>query len=257
MTHAREKLAAFFQWYYATHGAVPRAAVTVNAGSAGGAGGTIVLEGAPCIGKTTLVRSLSRILTSGQGGARAPSGAGGEVVVHEEERDDLLLDDFLRDPPRFAFTFQMYKLARRQQLCSDLAHAMVARPRTHWLLDRMLPGDMCFALHAYVVGQLTREQLAFYVTRALAVVQPTAWRVVYMAAPPQVLVTRVGRRGNSDEMRLYDVSYFERMDVCLRAAFDVLRTPFVELEWGADVVLEADGCLPAEVCTAVLSVIRG
>ncbi len=240
---AAEKLASFFQWYGG--GAIHAAAKPLDAASITTPATTIVLEGAPCVGKTTLVQALARRRS-----------AAAEAVAVEEERDDLLLDAFLKDPPRFAFLFQMYKLARRQQLCSDLAHAQVARPHTRYLLDRMLAGDMCFALHQYVVGHFTREQLALYVTRALRVVQPHAWRTVYLTASPARQVARVKRRGNPDEMRLYDEAYFERMDVCLRWAFAVLHVPYVEVDWDADAALDAESRLSEAVCDAVLAIIQ-
>lgn len=116
----------------------------------------LALEGMPGVGKTTLARALRN----------------DDTEVLEEERDELVLNRFLINPEAYAFLFQMYKLSRRQQRCTDLVvqlgRRLPAAARTT-IIDRHLPGDMGFALYQYACGRFTDPELDEYMHRAMRI----------------------------------------------------------------------------------------
>lgn len=212
------------------------------------AGSDIALEGVPCVGKTTLARDLAAMLVAQKS----------RVTVDFEDRDEALLNLYFRDPEGFALPFQLVKLLSRQarnearryeRVASSIAAADVHF--VHHILDRTLPGDMAFAFYQYVVGNFNYEQLQIYLqyaTRSRShFVKPDV--LIYLTAPASVLVARVAKRGNADEMKLYNTEYFRVMDVCYRLALDYCGCIYVEIDNSAHF---DDAVVPPAHCMHVL-----
>ena len=214
------------------------------------AGEVIAVEGVPAVGKTTLVNSLAAALRS----------VGANVQALQEERDDLLLAGFFKNKQEQAFPFQMYKLARRQQLCTDLAARRQLpqhKGRTTWILDRTLPGDMAFALAHHVAGYMDVPQTDVYMQQATRIRQPAPLVVLFPSASPERLVARVRQRGNADEIAAYDIPYYQRMIACNRRALALTGcSTVVEVDWEEDLPTLVNSppgtLLPATYCLDML-----
>lgn len=210
-------------------------------------GQTVVVEGVPAVGKSTLVFSLQQAIR----------GAGGLVRSVQEERDDALLNEFFKDPKHNAFWFQMFKLAKRQLIAACTGNVyerpvLPARPgeekpsgvessgghvdpqRVTTLIDRSLPGDMAFAFYQYAVGNISEEQLNIYMAEASRVAWKSPALIIYLTATPEVLVERVKRRGHSSEIAAYDESYFRLMDVCYRRALELCGCDYSIVDWSTN-----------------------
>ncbi len=140
----------------------------------------IVIEGPIGAGKTSLARRLAAH-TSGQ-------------LLLEQPEANPFLERFYSDRARFALPTQLFFLFQRvhqlrelRQL--DLFHSLV-------IADFLLEKDPLFARLT-----LADDELALY-ERILAQLAPQAAApdlVVYLQAPPETLIERVGRRGNAYE----------------------------------------------------------
>lgn len=208
----------------------------------------IALEGVPGVGKTSLARDL----------AAAMRAQGSLVSVDFEERDDDVLDEFFKSPATYGFFFQLFKLKSRHarieaRRFDRLALTVKAggTQNVHHILDRTLPGDMAFAFWNYVKGNFTIDQLRAYMRRATSarLKFPKPALLIYLSAPPALLVERVRARGIAAEVALYDEQYFRTMDACYRLALEWSGCHFVEMDHSAHF---ADGNIPADVCMALL-----
>lgn len=184
---------------------------------------SIVLEGVPCVGKSTLARSLQEH---------------GSCICLEEERDDDLLEEFFANASNNAFWFQLYKLKKRQLTILSLpfklpGETLLSTVRPTYVIDRSLPGDMAFALYQYAVGNMKAKHMELYMREASTVAWPKPSVIFYLTAEPHVLCQRVRARGYTSEIAHYDATYFELMDACHRVAFRLcgIDRQIVELGW--------------------------
>ena len=184
----------------------------------------ISFEGVPCVGKTTLMHSVATALKL----------KGGEVDAHEEDNDAEMLGQFFKDPARYAFWFQMFKLRGRQQRAQVHEHELRSGNRKHitYLEDRDMPGDMAFALYNYLKGNMSEEQMRIYMREATKIHFQQPFLTLYLTAPPARLRENVVTRGNADEIANYPEQYFVDMDVCYRAALEICGCTYCIVEWG-------------------------
>ena len=147
----------------------------------------IAIEGVIGVGKTILAKLLAERLD-------------GSLILEEPEGNPFL-EDFYKDPPRYAFQTQMFFLVRRYQELKektqpDLFHEGIVS-------DYLFQKDRIFAninlndreLHLY-------DQIAPLLERDL--VPPDL--VVYLQAGADVLIERIRQRGRPYE-RLMDPKY--------------------------------------------------
>ena len=173
--------------------------------------------------QTTLLHSLQA----------AHAHYGTKAVVHEEAPDREMLHEFFADPAKYAFWFQMYKLRGRQLRAQRHENDLLARRRTHVTEyeDRDLAGDVSFALYQHCVGNISDAQLRIYLAEALRTPYHPPFLTLYLTASPERLVERVRAGGNPDEMAYYDRAYFCLADACTRAALELVRCPYVAIDW--------------------------
>lgn len=152
----------------------------------------VVLEGPIGVGKTTLATKLA-------------SSLGAELVLDRAEVNPFL-ERFYRNPRAGALPAQLYFLFQRaQQLAGLQQHDLFAPLR---VADYLIEKDRLFAR-----ATLDDEEYRLYeqVYAKLAIDAPKPDLVLYLQAPVEVLLARIGRRGIQYE-QFIDRGYLERLN---------------------------------------------
>jgi deoxyadenosine/deoxycytidine kinase len=152
----------------------------------------IVLEGPIGVGKTMLATRLASTLM-------------GELILEHAEENPFL-ERFYRNPRAGALPAQLYFLFQRaQQLAALKQQDMFASLR---IADYLIDKDKLFARTT-----LDDEEYRLYeqVHAKLAIDAPRPDLVIYLQAPVDVLLGRIGRRGIQYE-QFIDRGYLERLN---------------------------------------------
>lgn len=151
----------------------------------------IAVEGPIGVGKTSLARRLAESLN-------------GELLL-EQPADNPFLERFYDDPRGTALPTQLFFLFQRVRQMDQLRQAdLFAEARiTDFLIDK----DRLFA-----ELNLDRHELDLYdrVAASVAVEVPAPDLVVYLQAPVDTLLARIGRRGIGYEQQV-NRRYLERL----------------------------------------------
>jgi deoxyguanosine kinase len=151
----------------------------------------VVVEGPIGVGKTSLARRLARSF--------------GSELVLEQGDENPFLERFYRNPRAAAFQTQLYFLFQRARQMQELRQAdLFERVRVS---DYLLDKDRLFARLT-----LDDEEFGLYeqVYSRLAIDAPVPDLVVYLQAPVDVLLDRIGRRGIQYE-QVIERRYLERL----------------------------------------------
>jgi len=151
----------------------------------------VVVEGPIGVGKTSLARRLAKSF--------------GSELVLEQGEDNPFLERFYRNPRAVAFQTQLHFLFQRSRQIQELRQAdLFERVR---VADYLLDKDRLFARLT-----LDDEEYELYeqVYARLAIDAPVPDLVVYLQAPVDVLLERIGRRGIPAE-QLIERRYLERL----------------------------------------------
>lgn len=197
----------------------------------------IVLEGPIGVGKTTLAAKLAGTLNA-------------ELVLEQAE-DNPFLERFYRNPRAGALAAQLYFLFQRsQQLAGLKQHDMFAPLR---VADYLIDKDRLFARTT-----LDDEEYRLYeqVYAKLAIDAPKPDLVIYLQAPVDVLMGRIGRRGIMHE-QFIDRGYLERLnDAYARFFHEYDATPLLIVNAAAIDPIGSDNDYE-ELLTAIRRMRRG
>ncbi|HEY7928952.1 MAG TPA: deoxynucleoside kinase [Steroidobacteraceae bacterium] len=152
----------------------------------------IVIEGPIGVGKTTLAGKLANTLAA-------------ELIL-ERADENPFLERFYRNPRAGALPTQLYFLFQRAQQMSALKQQDLFAPLR--IADYLIDKDRLFARTT-----LEDEEYRLYeqVQAKLAIDAPRPDLVVYLQAPVDVLLARIGRRGIRYE-QFIDRDYLERLN---------------------------------------------
>ena len=144
----------------------------------------IAVEGPIGVGKTTLARRLAETL-------RYP-------LLLEPTTENPFLDRFYREGGRHALPTQLFFLLHRARQVAALEDDLVG---SLVVADFLIEKDRLFAELT-----LDADELAIYeqIWRSLDIRPPTPGFVIYLQAPPPVLIERIRRRGLDFEQRIDD-----------------------------------------------------
>ena len=151
----------------------------------------IVVEGPIGVGKTTLARRLAE--------------AYGSDLMLEMPMENPFLDRFYRDRKNAALPTQLYFLFQRVKQIESLRQADMFRPLR--VADFLMQKDRLFA-----EVNLSEQELFLYneLYRRISVETPVPDLVIYLQAPVEVLLKRIGERGISYEQSI-DEDYLNRI----------------------------------------------
>jgi len=160
----------------------------------------IVVEGPIGVGKTTLVRALARRLDA--------------RTVFEVFAENPFLSDFYRDRTRYAFPTEMFFLLNRfkQQEVFSQEDLVQRHAVSDYLFDKCrLFAEVTLDAKEYELFCETYDILRRHV--------PTPDLVVYLHAPPHVLLSRIAARGRPYEQPI-EADYLKALDGQYRRLFD-------------------------------------
>jgi deoxyadenosine/deoxycytidine kinase len=151
----------------------------------------IVVEGPIGVGKTSLARRLAESFNSD--------------LILEEAHENPFLESFYRNRRNAALPAQLFFLFQRARQIEDIRQSDLFSPVR--VSDFLLEKDRLFA-----ELNLDSNELTLYdqVYQSLALEPPTPDLVVYLQAPPDVLMRRVAHRGVSYE-QFIDEPYLRRL----------------------------------------------
>ena len=140
----------------------------------------LAVEGVIGVGKTSLARRLARLTDS--------------RLILERHDENPFLEDFYRDPARYAFQVQLFFLLSRFQQQQELSQQDVFHPQT--ITDYIFAKDKIFA---YL--NLEERELQLY-ERVLATMEKSVSQpdlVVFLQASVDQLMRNIRRRGRGYE----------------------------------------------------------
>lgn len=151
----------------------------------------IVVEGPIGVGKTSLARRLARSF--------------GSELILEQADENPFLERFYRNPRSAALQTQLFFLFQRTRQLEDI--------RQHDLFDTVRVADYLLDKDRLFAGlTLDAEEFSLYeqIYARLAIDTPVPDLVIYLQAPVDILVERIGRRGIRYEQQM-DRTYLERL----------------------------------------------
>ena len=143
----------------------------------------LVIEGVIGAGKTTLARILAEKLTA--------------KIVLEKFEENPFLEDFYREPERYAFQTQLYFLLSRYRQQMDLKQID--------LFTSMLVSDYMFAKDKlFATLNLDEKEMTLYnlIAQQLEKDLPQPDLVVYLQASTDHLMSNIRKRGRSYERNM-------------------------------------------------------
>jgi len=122
--------------------------------------------------------------------------------VYEPQDENPYLEDFYRDMPRWAFSSQLFFLARRFRMQRDLERSLATLPGRGIVQDRSLYEDAeIFATHNHHAGNIDARDFRTYRDLYEAMreeIRPPDL-MIYLRCPVKALRARIKRRGRGYE----------------------------------------------------------
>jgi len=198
------------------------------------------IEGGVGVGKTTLGRSLIRYINNSENYDRQD--------YYAEPFNQKMLEQFLSDPKKYAYTFQLYMLNRRQTI-----YALAQAKNNNCIIDRSLAGDYVFANVQHKKGNITDSEFEVYqqIFDEFAPYKPDV--IIFLQTPADVAMARIRTRDRNGEC-VYTKEYIEELtqeyETTLKNQYP--NTKIVYIDWSLHQDVQ-DGYLPDHVCKDILS----
>lgn len=203
-------------------------------------GGIFTIEGIIGVGKTTLGKSLVYYLNE----------IGLEAKFYPEYMNKDLLNQYIEDMKRYAYTFQMIMLCKRIEIYREAER--YAATGGIAIIDRSIIGDMTFARMQKDNGNFTESEWQVYLSLMKQEIQLTPTKSLFLKCTPCTSMDRVKLRGIESEIKGYDIKYMEQ----LYAAYEISinecnNVNHIILEWDNPISLN-DGYITNKLIKNIL-----
>lgn len=183
------------------------------------------IEGPIGVGKTSLCIELKKQLENN----------GINTIFYTEPFNQQMLEQFLSDPKKYAYAFQLYMLTRRQVIFVQAQYE--AQKGSCCLIDRSLIGDYVFATLQQQENNITNEDFEIYksVYKQFSEFKPDV--IIYLDSTIETQLKRILKRGRSGE-NAYQIKYLEKLNSVYK---DVLKESFnntIYIDWNCDITEE-------------------
>lgn len=200
----------------------------------------VTIEGSVGVGKTTLGKSLIRYINQ--------HAEFENQDYYAEPFNQQMLEQFLSDPKKYAYTFQLYMLNRRQTI-----YALAQVKNNDCIIDRSLAGDYVFANVQHKKGNITDSEFEVYqqIFDEFAPYKPDV--IIFLKTSTEVAMSRIRSRDRNGEC-VYTPEYIEELtreyEYTLKTQYPNTKIHYVD--WSSPQELE-NGYLPDEVCKNILT----
>lgn len=195
-------------------------------------GALIVVEGIIGGGKTMLGQKLTKLVHD----------AGIPCKFFEEEVNLSLLELFLSDMKKYAFTFQLYMLSNRQKVYRE-AMNFARQQNGVAIIDRSLHGDIAFAQMHNDSGNISDEEWKVYENIVVSNSLPEPTVVIYLDVYPEVALERIHLRNRGSEAAKYTIDYLRDLDANYKVSMEESRVPIKYIDWNESRSLTEDELL--------------
>jgi len=180
-----------------------------------------LVEGNIAAGKTTLVNRLCEQHDL--------------VPVPEPVEDNPYLEDFYKDPAKYALPMQLWLFKRRLSAYREAVRVASTRGCNGVVLDRSVFSDYVFALNGYHEGTISHAGFDEYLRTYRGTLQtlPAPTAVFYLNVSPEICLYRIRNvRGRECEQNI-PLSYLQGLDSCYATFLTNMRKlcPVVTLDW--------------------------
>lgn len=183
-------------------------------------GSVLLIEGIIGAGKTTLGMKLYNLLTR----VDIP------VMIFEEEVDAKMLDLFLSDMKKYAFSFQIHMLVQRQKIYMK-ALQFVEKNNGVAIVDRSLLGDWSFCMLHNDYGNISDLEYQAYESVMSSTRLPVPASIFYLEVTPETAHKRIVARNRGREPDVYTLEYLSDLDMNYKVAMEQSDIDIHYIDW--------------------------
>lgn len=207
-------------------------------------GTTIVIEGLIGTGKSTAGFSLTRWLNCN----------GIKARYFPEYRNDSLLDQYIKNMPKYAYAFQIFMLQQRLHIYSEAKK--FAELGGVSIIDRSLLGDFTFAKMQKQKGFFTEEEWNVYISLMKHDTEIEPDIIMYLYCSPDISFNRMKTRGIQSEIGGYTLEYFNDLHKAYECSMSDISHKIHKVPWEKNIatLTDSDGkhLLPWNSCIELL-----
>ena len=178
----------------------------------------IIIEGLIGSGKTSLGKYLEKLYTT----------FGKDVKLFVENVDQQLLELYLSNQEKYAFTFQSVVAVQKLDIMKQAVE--LSKKGTTVIIDRGICGDMAFVEMLKERHCFNDEELLIYFNMLKKYAENNKisifghedikYKVIFLECLPEVAFQRMLKRGNENEKKKYDITYFEHLNTSYHKLLD-------------------------------------
>jgi len=183
-------------------------------------GGIYIIEGLIGVGKSTLGTSLEHYLNS----------HGIKCKFFLEYTNKLLLDQYITNMQKYAYTFQLVMLMQRIQTYRDAIE--FAQTGGVALIDRSIFGDMAFAYMQKEKGFISEDEWKIYLNIMRTNIQLEPSAIIYLTCDITNCLSRLNKRGEQVEISGYNNEYYNSLQKAYEYVINHYNTSrLIQIDW--------------------------
>ena len=204
-------------------------------------GSVLTLEGLIACGKSTAGKSLEGYFLR----------AGVNAKFFPEYTNSLLLEQYISNMKKYAYSFQLFMLCKRISIYQEAE--LFSRGGGVAIIDRSILGDMTFARMQHEESFISDKEWEIYQEVMRQEIKLVPYANIFLKCTPENSLRRVSLRGNIAEIKGYNVEYMEKLATAYEKTLsECTNVPHVILDWNTDLTLTDDRLLEDEDCREII-----